>query len=165
MAEPLLARVPVSDCGGNHRLARFTNEVADRLNALARTLQIELTGPGEYRVVPDLIDGSVAYAKIQDVSAASRVLGRGSAAGAGDVQELTLGGTLTMSGTALSVTTAAVSALTNNVTSGGSNDVVADFTDLTVYANDAATIRNDIYQLARKLKLVTDALRTIGIFT
>jgi len=31
--------------------------------------------------------------------------------------------------------------------------------DLTVYANDAAAIRNDIYQLARKLKQVNDALR------
>lgn len=35
-------------------------------------------------------DAAVTYAKIQDVSAASRLLGRGSAAGAGDVEELTL---------------------------------------------------------------------------
>src|SRR3990167_6451116 len=28
--------------------------------------------------------------------------------------------------------------LTNNVTAGGSNDVIANFTDLSVYANDAA---------------------------
>lgn len=55
--------------------------------------------------------------------------------------------------------------LTNNVTSGGTNDTIADFTDLTTYANDAATIRNDIYQLARKLKQVNDALRTYGLLT
>ena len=55
--------------------------------------------------------------------------------------------------------------LTNNVTAGGVNDTIANFTDLAVYANDAATIRNDIYQLARKLKTVNDALRTIGLMT
>lgn len=55
--------------------------------------------------------------------------------------------------------------LTNNVTSGGTDDTIADFTDLTVYATDAATIRNDIYQLARKLKQVNDALRLYGLLT
>lgn len=55
--------------------------------------------------------------------------------------------------------------LTNNVTTGGSNDVIADFSDLTIYANDAAAIRNDIYQLARKLKQVNDALRSYGLLT
>jgi hypothetical protein len=55
--------------------------------------------------------------------------------------------------------------LTNNVTSGGTNDTIADFTDLTTYANDAAAIRNDIYQLARKLKQVNDALRTFGFLS
>ena len=55
--------------------------------------------------------------------------------------------------------------LTNNVTSGGTNDTIADFTDLTVYANDAATIRNDIYQLSRKLKQINDGLRAYGLFT
>lgn len=55
--------------------------------------------------------------------------------------------------------------LTNNVTSGGTNDTIANFTDLTTYANDAATIRNDIYQLARKLKQINDGLRTYGLFT
>lgn len=54
-------------------------------------------------------------------------------------------------------------ALTNNVTSGGTDDQIDDFTDLSVYANDAAAIRNDIYQLARKLKEVGDALRLYGI--
>lgn len=52
--------------------------------------------------------------------------------------------------------------LTNNVTSGGSNDVITNFTDLVIYANDAATIRNDIYQLARKVKQINDAMRLWG---
>src|SRR3990167_4754922 len=55
--------------------------------------------------------------------------------------------------------------LTNNVTSGGTDDTIANYTDLSTYANDAAAIRNDIYQLARKLKVVNDALRTIGLMS
>ncbi len=48
-------------------------------------------------------DAAVTYAKIQDVSAASRLLGRGSAAGAGDVQELTVSSGLSIVGTVLTV--------------------------------------------------------------
>jgi hypothetical protein len=44
---------------------------------------------------------AVTYAKIQNVSAASRLLGRGSAAGAGDVEELTLASGLSLVGTVL----------------------------------------------------------------
>jgi hypothetical protein len=55
--------------------------------------------------------------------------------------------------------------LTNNVTAGGTDDEIADYSDLTVYANDAATIRDDIYQLARKLKQVNDGLRAYGLLS
>lgn len=55
--------------------------------------------------------------------------------------------------------------LTNNVTAGGTTDQVDNFTDLVIYANDAAAIRNDIYQLSRKLKQVNDGLRSYGLFT
>ena len=53
--------------------------------------------------------------------------------------------------------------LTNNVTAGGTNDTIANFTDLSTYANDSAAIRNDIHQLARKLKVVNDSLRDLGL--
>ena len=46
-------------------------------------------------------DEAVSYAKMQNVSAASKLLGRGDS-GAGDVQEITLGANLTMTGTTLS---------------------------------------------------------------
>lgn len=55
--------------------------------------------------------------------------------------------------------------LTNNVTSGGTANQLDDFTSLTVYATDAATIRNDIYQLGQTLKTVVDALRTYGLLS
>jgi hypothetical protein len=53
--------------------------------------------------------------------------------------------------------------LTNNVTAGGSDGVIANFTDLAVYANSAAAIRNNIYQLAKQVKEITDALGAYGL--
>lgn len=55
--------------------------------------------------------------------------------------------------------------LTNNITAGGTDGTFANFTDLTIYANDAAAIRNDLYQLARSVKFNSDALRAYGLLT
>lgn len=79
----------------------------------------------------------------------------------------TSGGVLGMGffGTASQAKQVSGANLTNNVTSGGTDDTIANFTDLTTYANDSAAIRNNIYQLARKLKQVNDALRTYGLLT
>lgn len=46
----------------------------------------------------------VSYAKMQNVSAASRLLGRGAGSGSGDVQEISLGTNISMSTTTLNVT-------------------------------------------------------------
>lgn len=52
--------------------------------------------------------------------------------------------------------------LTNNVTVGGTNDTIADFAGA-LYATDATTIRDDIYQLARIVRQHDVALRALGL--
>ena len=56
-------------------------------------------------------NGVVTYAKMQDVSASSRLLGRATA-GAGDAEEITIGSGLSVSGTTLSVSGAPVAIIT-----------------------------------------------------
>lgn len=53
--------------------------------------------------------------------------------------------------------------ITNSVTAGGVAGTIANFTDLAVYANDSAAIRNDIYQLALGLQSTIAALRLYGL--
>ena len=74
-----------------------------------------------------LAAGAVGYSKIQDVAAASRLLGRGSAGGSGDVEEISLGSGLTMSGTTLSADSAWSYVSTVSLT----NQATADFQSMT----------------------------------
>jgi len=74
--------------------------------------------------VHSIADDAVTYAKIQNVSAASRLLGRGSASGSGDVEEITVGGGIEFnSGTGIQTT-----ALTGDVTktAGGTSTTIAN---------------------------------------
>lgn len=54
-------------------------------------------------------------------------------------------------------------AITNSVTAGGSTGTIANYTDLSTYANDAVAIRNDIYQLSLALANTVGALRSYGL--
>jgi hypothetical protein len=56
-------------------------------------------------------NGVVTYAKMQDVSASSRLLGRATA-GAGDAEEITIGSGLSVSGTTLSVSGGPIAIIT-----------------------------------------------------
>jgi hypothetical protein len=86
-------------------------------------------GPGNGSQTATIANDAVTYAKMQNVSAASKLLGRGSAGGAGNVEEITIGSGLSMSGTTLSAT------------GGGTGDVVgpASATDEAVARFDTTT--------------------------
>lgn len=77
------------------RLPALTGDVTTSVGTAATTI-----ATGAVTTVK-ISDANVTYAKLQDVSAASKLLGRGSASGSGDVEEIALGTNLTMTGTTL----------------------------------------------------------------
>jgi hypothetical protein len=94
--------------------ATLTNE-----RVLTGSGRVSVTDAGAGSTVTlDVPDGGITYAKVQDVSAASRILGRGSAGGSGDVQELTAGTGLTIDGTAIKATHTSIVGIT--IDGGGS---------------------------------------------
>ena len=108
--------------------------LSDARTPLAHTHPLsDITGDGALAALntvgtAEIDNDAVSYAKIQNVSAASRLLGRGSAGGAGDVQEITIGSGLTLSGTSL--------------TASATAPALDDLTDVTITspATDAALI-------------------------
>ena len=100
---------------------------------------------------------SVTYAKMQNISAASRLLGRGSAAGSGDPQELTLGPNLSLAGTVLNATGGSGSTPTGT----GLRHVTAGVEDAASKLVDTADINNDQVTYAKQQN-VSAASRLLG---
>lgn len=90
---------------------------------------------------------AITYAKIQNVSAASRLLGRGDS-GSGDVQEITLGTGLTMSGTTLSASGGGGGAvqLYNSTASTGPNNTTTK-TAIASYALPTDLAAGDVLEM------------------
>lgn len=101
-----------------------------------------LTGTGG-TITANINNDAVTYAKIQNVSAASRLLGRGDS-GSGDVQELTVGSGLQIVGTVLSATVGGGTptfqqVLTSGSTLTGNNTVNASGFNFTMNNNGIIT--------------------------
>ena len=104
-----------------------------------------------------LTAGATSATSLDSTGNTSLATGAGATAALGNAT-----GTLGFFGS-VGATVVTQGAITNSVTVGGTTGTIADFTDLTVYANDAATIRNDIYQLSLALENVVSALRSYGL--
>lgn len=94
----------------------IAEDVQDIVGTMATdTATVDFTyNDGAGTLAADVPDDAITYAKMQNISAASRLLGRGSAGGSGDPQELTLGSNLVLSGTTL------------NASGGGSGSTLVD---------------------------------------
>jgi len=86
-------------------VSAFAETLLDDASASAARTTLELGALATLATAgtAQIDNDAVTYAKMQNVSAASRLLGRGSAAGSGDAEEITPGTGLSMSGATLNV--------------------------------------------------------------
>lgn len=102
-------------------------------------------GTGNVTAAGTIANDAVTFAKMQNSSAASILLGRGAGAGGGDFQEITLGTNLSMSGTTL-----------NAAGGGGGGPADGDYGDITVSgAGTVWTIDNTVVTFAKVQNIAT----------
>ena len=104
----------------------------------------DVTGSGALTIA----DAAVTFAKMLNSTAISVLMGRGSGAGAGDFQEITLGANLTMTGTVLSAT------------GGGGGLSDSDYGDITVSGGGTVmTIDADVVTNAKLANVGTATVK------
>lgn len=145
------ATVQEANAGDSSQLYISPSTLASAIGSL---VDAELTAPGP---IGSVTPSTGAFTTLTSTGATTLASGAGVAAKLGNAT-----GTLGFFG-ATGATKVTQAALTNSVTSGGVAGTIANYTDLSVYANDAAAIRNDIYQLALALTNVVSALRSYGL--
>ena len=106
----------------------------------ALTGDVTASGPGS--VSATIANDAVTYAKMQNVSALSKLLGRGDS-GAGDVQEITIGSGLTMTGTTLSATGGGTGDMV--LASAQTNTGVKTFLDTTMALRNVANTFSGVF--------------------
>lgn len=131
-----------------------TGTVSTNKAIIPSSLTARLAAPG---TIGATTPGAGNFAALTSTGATNLGSGAGVAAQFGNTT-----GTLGFFGSA-GVTRVTQGAITNSVTVGGTTGTIANYTDLSVYANDSAAIRNNIYQLSLALSNVVGAMRSYGL--
>jgi hypothetical protein len=160
-----LAGNPSSLSNGDIWYNSTSNALNARINGATVTLGLGVTDgdKGDITVsstgtVWTIDNDAVTYGKIQNVSAASKLLGRGDS-GSGDVQEITLGSGLSITGTTISSTGGVSGLTTNRIPYATSATTLGDDSALTWDAtNNAITVGSvRIFNLGSQSVFVGDS--------